>query len=83
MSDDELNRIVRRLDTYKKISDYSEKEKVTAMDKMNKIMKNVGTVSEWSKSISTLVENINKIRKELDGVDSKPKQSQQKPKGKK
>ncbi len=49
LTNKQLQTVANRIDTTQKIKSYAEKEVQTNMQKMDKIMKNVKTATEWTK----------------------------------
>lgn len=71
MSNKELQSRVKRLELEKKFRDLSAQPATPS--KIDKLVKNMGTISELTKSAATIYENVNKISKLANGEPIKKK----------
>lgn len=80
LTENELNRVIKRIEWYSKLEDISKKETQDGWKKVDSVMKKVGMLSDWSKTAVTAANNFNSLVKLFTGEEKQEKQEKQKKK---
>ena len=72
LSAEEIRSAIERLDQERKLSQYSESEKVTAADKVDKIMEKVGKATDWAEKGIKFYNVVSKITNSVNGKEVLP-----------
>lgn len=71
MTNDEMQRAIARINFESQLHGLSQKEQMTGMQKIDKIMDNVGTITNWVNKAANAYDAVDRILKKVNGEEDK------------